>query len=366
MPSLQTSLRAALQELVGGLLPGATLDSAVRMGADETGEHEGTAKGIGYGVSLLLEATLPDGEARRLVFRTNRSDAFGHDRRADRAANALLAFDTTQGFPRHAEVLDVGAIRDDGRLESLAHDGEFYFLTDYVEGSPYADDLRQIGERGELSELDRRRCSALADYLAGLHAEKIDSPAGYRRAIRDLMGHGEGLFGLADSFAADAPGVELQRLRKLEAQAVDWRWRLRGRESRLSRTHGDFHPFNILFERGAQPTLLDASRGCEGDPADDVVCLAVNYLFFALEHETAKYAFLELWDAFWREYLDATADNGLLEAAPPYLAWRVLVLVNPMWYPLAHERTRRTLLDFAERSLEAGRINPEWVKEHCR
>jgi adenylylsulfate kinase-like enzyme len=51
--------------------------------------------------------------------------------------------------------------------------------------------------------------------------------------------------------------------------------------ARLARMHGDFHPFNIVFD-GAQPTMLDASRGVCGDPADDLTALAVNFLLFAL------------------------------------------------------------------------------------
>ena len=364
MQHLQISLREALAELLGKLAPGATLDRVRGMGADEAEEDEGTAKGIGYGVSLLVEATTRDGERKRLVFRTNRNDRFGHDRRADRAADALLAFDTAKRIPRHADVLDVGAIQSNGRLTSLAHAGELYFLTEYVEGEPYADDLRRIGSARKLTELDRARCKGLAEYLAVLHAEKIDSQAGYRRAIRDLLGHGEGLFGLADSFTAGVPGAPLQRLRRIEAMAVDWRWRMRGRESRLCHTHGDFHPFNILFDEGVEPSMLDASRGCQGDPADDVVCLAINYLFFALEHDDAGYAFLELWKTFWGAYSDITADRGLLEAAPPYLAWRVLVLANPLWYPNVDERARGVLMTLAEQALETGRFEPAWAEEY--
>ena len=294
---------------------------------------------------------------RRLVFRTSRKNQFGHDRRSDRAGDALLAYDTAALVPGHAGVVDVGAIGEDGRLESLAGAGELYFVTEYLPGAPYAEDLRRIGQGEGLTELDRKRCLALAEYLVEVHAKKIEDRAGYRRAMRDLIGHGEGLFGLADSFEGDAPGVTLERVRRLEALAVDWRWRMRGREGRLSRTHGDFHPFNILFDGDARPVLLDASRGCQGDPADDVVCLAVNYLFFALEHEAAAGAFLELWKTFWGKYLGATGDDELLEAAPPYLAWRTLVLVNPLWYPKVGAKVREKLLGLAEGALEKGRLD---------
>jgi hypothetical protein len=54
----------------------------------------------------------------------------------------------------------------------------------------------------------------------------------------------------------------------------------------------------------------------------------------------------------------------MLEAAPPYLAWRILVLVNPLWYPKVREEARLTLLDLAERALENGRFDPAWAEEH--
>jgi aminoglycoside phosphotransferase (APT) family kinase protein len=366
MREKQIALRQALEEWTERLVPGGRLVRLKRLGTDEADEDEGTAKGVGYGTAILMEVATREGRMQRLVFRTNRKDGFGHDRRSDRAAEALLAYDTAASIPAHAGVVDVGAIRGDGRLESLAGAGELYFVTDYLLGSPYADDLRRIGQGGGLTDLDRRRGSALAEYLVRLHAEKIDDAEGYRRAIRDLIGHGEGLFGLADSIRADAPGVTLERVRRIEALAVDWRWRLRGRERRLCRTHGDFHPFNILFDEGAAPLLLDASRGCQGDPADDVVCLTVNYLFFALEHPRSSEDFRELWAAFWRQYLAQTGDDEVLESAPPFLAWRVLVLANPLWYPHAREGTRRTLLDLAERSLESGRFDPVAAEEKFR
>src|SRR5437867_3783684 len=46
-----------------------------------------------------------------------------------------------------------------------------------------------------------------------------------------------------------------------EAAPVSSRWRLRTRAHRLSRTHGDFHPRNLLFREGTDFSGLDRSRG---------------------------------------------------------------------------------------------------------
>src|SRR4051812_30940412 len=106
------------------------------------------------------------------------------ERRSDRAANALLAYDTFGSIPGHAAALDVGAVMADGGLRSLAGARELYLLTDYVEGTVYAQDLRRLAEGAAAGPRDERRCEALARYLARLHRERR-SPAEYRRSVRD-------------------------------------------------------------------------------------------------------------------------------------------------------------------------------------
>jgi Phosphotransferase enzyme family len=147
------------------------------------------------------------------------------------------------------------------------------------------------------------------------------------------------------------------RLALIERQCLDWRWRLKGRASRLTRTHGDFHPFNVLFSKALELVLLDASRGCAGDPADDVSCMAINYLFFALGHPGAWQGTLRaLWFGFWEGYLLRRPDRELLAICTPFLAWRGLVLANPVWYPDLAPQDRDRLLCFVERALAAERF----------
>ena len=73
-----------------------------------------------------------------------------------------------------------------------------------------------------------------------------------------LVGSGEGIYGVVDHYPADVPGAPWTRLASIERRCAEWRWRLREHEGRLCRTHGDFHPFNILFD-GDKLVLLDAS-----------------------------------------------------------------------------------------------------------
>ncbi len=344
--------------------PDASIERIEPLGPDVSGGDEAGHKAIGYGVPIRV--VLGDaGGTRQLVLHAASKDRYGHDRRADRAAGALLAFDTFEQIPAHVAALDVGAIRHDGSFASLRDCGEFYLLTEFVPGRIYAEDLRQIATAGVASAADVQRTETLASYLAALHSQPIEpAPIRYTRAIRDLIGHGEGIFGLVNGYPADTPGAPASRLRALEERAATWRWRLRGREDRLVRTHGDFHPFNIVFDDDDRLTLLDASRGCAGDPADDITCLTINYLFFGLQQPPARRtAMRSLWTRAWARYFAGRDDPGLLEAAPPFFTWRALVLCNPEWYPDIDVSVRDALLGEAEHALECGRLEPDAIAE---
>ncbi|WP_433928131.1 phosphotransferase family protein [Sorangium cellulosum] len=359
-PSPELDPLGSVRQLIEAVLPGARVVDVTPMGPDGGSSRDGTEKAAGYGAPRRITVERRDGSMQRLVLHTVTADAFGHDRRSDRAAEVLLAFDTFGSIPAHVQVVDIGTLTHDRRFLSLVDAGEFYLLTTYAEGRIYAEDLRRIAAEGRATPRDLARCEALARYLVALHAAPGAQPGSYRRAVRDLVGHGEGIFGIIDGYPADAPGAPPERLQAIERRCVAWRWKLRGRDRRLARTHGDFHPFNIVFNEKSQLTLLDTSRGSQGDPADDVACLAVNYVFFALDAPGAwQGAFRALWQRFWRVYLGESGDAGVLEVAAPFLAWRALVLANPAWYPAVTPRARDALLGFAERALDAERFDPD-------
>ena len=69
---------------------------------------------------------------------------------------------------------------------------------------------------------------ALCDYLGEIHRVAGPDPGLYTRRIRELVGHGECILGVNDSY----PG-ERQFLREIEHRAIDWRWKLKHRSHRL-------------------------------------------------------------------------------------------------------------------------------------
>lgn len=363
-PSSAASGPPGLRDHLARLYPGATVESIEPLGPD-TGATAGTTKAAGYGLPVRI--TLIDrGERRDLVWRIASANEFGHDRRADRAAGMVQAFDDFARMPQHVRAIDLGVTREGGALTSIRDAEEHYLLTTYAPGTIYAHDLRRIAGEQIATPGDVNRVDVLARYLAALHTPISPPGSRYRRAIRDLLGSGEGIFGIIDGYPPGVPGAPPERLQAIEARCLTWRWRLRDRDARLCRTHGDFHPFNIVFQ-GDVPTLLDASRGGCGDPADDVTALAINFVLFALDAPAAwAHGLGVLWRHLWHRYLAERPDDALLTVAPPFFAWRALVVANPAFYPRMTAAARDKLLGFATDVLDDHALDPSWAEDLFR
>lgn len=320
-------------------------------------------KGYGYGVPLRIDYEM-EGEARRGVIESVRPGPFGHEHMADRAQQLLWAHAAFAHLPRHVRSLDVGAVRENGELVPLGNAEELFMLAEFIEGREYADDLIRLRAGEPLRPLDFERADALCDYLVSIHHVKRAEPGLYVRRVRELVGHGECIFGVADSYPAQGP-VSFDLLREIEQRCVAWRWKLHARTHRLRQVHGDFHPWNILFRDGADFSVLDRSRGEWGEPADDVTCLALNYLFFSLQRCGRLEGDLRaLWLRFWERYLERSQDREILDVAAPFLAFRGLVMANPLWYPALKKDVREAMLRFVVNVLDEERFDAQRVDDY--
>ena len=360
MPVLKkASLERYLQGRFG---PRATLLSYGPIGKESS---QGAYKQYGYGSPVKV--TFQTGRSRRsAVLETMSPGPFGHEHMADRAQAILWDYDSYGRLPRHVKALDVGAFTSKQELVSVAQAREFFVLTQWTEGASYHADLQRLVKGGSLRALDRRRTKALATYLAGIHRRKRRDPDLYRRRLRELIGHGECIMGLTDSYPARFGFITEDLLRGIEESCNQWRWRLRGQTRRLSQVHGDFHPYNVLFRKGADFSVLDRSRGEWGEPADDVTAMTTNYLLNSLiRWGRFKGPFEVLFRLFWDTYVEASRDKDVAAAAAPFFAFRGLVVASPLWYPTLSLEVRRSLFRFIRNVLDAPRFDPARVNEYC-
>jgi hypothetical protein len=277
----------------------------------------------------------------------------------------LWAHESFNRLPHHAGSLDVGGFRSNGNVVSLGDVEEFCLLTEYIEGAGYNRDLERIRDSNSLSERDVNRADALCDCLVEIHGIRGSDPGLYTRRIRELVGHGECIMGLADSYPPHCL-INSAVLQEIEHLCVAWRWKLKPLSHRLRQVHGDFHPWNILFGDDAEFRLLDRSRGEFGDPADDVACITSNFLFFSVQ----RYGRLEgplrtLFERFWARYLERTGDFEMLRVVPPFFAFRGLVMASPIWYPGLSDDVRQALLAFIFAVLRAREFDPLEVNHYC-
>lgn len=320
--------------------------------------EEGDLKGFGYGTPYLIILNV-EGQMKKIVLETLRpSGGFGHDHYSDRAGILLWQHSAFNKLPNHVRSVDVGAFTKRRSLKSLGNCNEFFIVTEFVEGKLYHEDLDRLKMFNQLVPLDLERCRALSDYLVEIHKVKSDQAELYVRRVRDLVGHGECIMGLVDSYPTGLGYISDEDLMTLEKRCVEWRWKLKHFTRRLAQVHGDYHPWNILFHKDTDFTVLDRSRGEWGEPADDVSAMTINYLFYSLQtYGRIEKPFETLFNLFWKNYLDKTGDDEILSVIQPFFAWRGLVVASPIWYPNLPQQARAKLFSFIRNVLETDKLN---------
>jgi hypothetical protein len=346
---IQTKVENYLKERFG---PETRLVSMERLGE---GVH-GTAWRVSYRHA---------GGRDRMIMKTLFHSRFGHDHYSDRAQVLLLAQANFNEMPKHVRATDVVG-ESPRRLISVKDAREFYIFMEEAAGTSYFEDLNAILKRGRLTERDRERGRMLARFIAEVHGlgySGDDAGTLYRRRIRDLVGHGECIMGIIDAYDPVDFTTD-EDLVAYAGESLAWWGRIRDRSERLCCVHGDYHPGNIRLE-GDDFILLDRSRGTWGEAADDVSCLAMNYIHYAVK-DRGSFAgpFADLFRIFLDAYLEQRDDPGLFEVIQPFFAFRVLVIANPKFYPDETNETRQRLVGFGFSVLKTAKFEPEKIPEY--
>jgi len=328
-------------------------------------EVEEGIKGFGYGKPYLIEFEAC-GKAHSVVLSSMRvQKGFGHDHFSDRAQILIWQNSVFNNLPKHVRSLDTGYFTKDGKLFSAGKAEEYFILMEKIEGKEYFLDLERIKKEGKLTSLDMDRTRALSSYLADIHANKHDDRELYVRKIRDLVGHGECIMGLMDSYPDNFDFVSHNELCNIEKKCVDWRYKIKSKINRLCMTHGDFHPWNIMFREGTDFTALDRSRGEWGEAADDVSSITMNYLFYSLQkYGELKGPFKEMYELFFNIYLEKTGDMELLNVIQPFYVFRSVVVASPIWYPNLDPVVRTKLFNFINNILDIEKFDYKKVNSY--
>jgi hypothetical protein len=313
-------------------------------------------------------------QIKRIVMRVVRGDiGWGHDYLSDHSSVLLLQHNLMKSAPAGtcSESFDVAALTSDGTIKSIGESIEFLHFVDEIpesESSPYSKDLFKIAEKQRLSDNDILRAKIIAEYLAKLHSQKNQNPKLYTRHIRDLIGHGEMLMGVIDTYppAINLDFTSIEELEKIEVETVRWRNRIKHSSERCSRIHGDVHPFgNLRFKNDNSILALDMSREKFGEPADDVAGMSINYLFFSIwKHGKLTPHFEKLFRIFLDEYINKTKDEDILHYMPPFYAFRGTVIAHPLYYPDLEAFKRRKIFNFILNVINDQKFNSNSLESY--
>lgn len=327
--------------------------------------------GTGYSVRFKLK-----GKENKVVLRTLRPEGFSHDYFSDRAASFIMQHELSK-IKNHIKSIDVGGYTPKGKLVSLGDCKEFFQIVEFVKGKEYLHDLLDIMKRGKLVKADKDKAVLLSNYLVWLHKEKYNpkvkksekkalASSIYRRHLRDCIGNGEMLMGVIDTYPDNLKWTNRKEFAWIIGKAAELRECLKDDYKRLCRMHGDFHPANVVF-KGKKIIVLDASREFYGDPADDFLSMALNYLWYAIQHKGSfSGPFKELFDIYWNNYMKKTKDYKIRKIAPIFIAFRYVVMAHPTFFDFQSDKVRRKLFNVIKNTLKAKEFNPNNINRYIR
>lgn len=318
-----------------------------------------TKLGTGFmAAGYRVDFKIKDGP-KKVVIRIISPIDFSNDYAADRMASFWIQHHSAKLLSSHVKSLGIlGINKKSKEVGRVDHYDEFIQVLDWAEGEEYFADLERILKDNKANDADFKKVALLSDYLVKTHKKKFKGSKDqalslYKRHTRDYIGS-RFMIDVLDTYPSEISFTSWGKLHKLVFDVYKYRESLKNDFTRLSKIHGDYHPGNIRFKNNKQFIVLDASRAIWGEPADDVSCLGINYLWYALK-QTGKFKgiFMELFDKFWNNYLIKTGDLEINTILPLFIAIRSVVLKHPLYFSV-DDKIRKKLLAFSYHTLKTG------------
>ncbi len=284
-------------------------------------------KAHGMTTSIELELEDPSGSTRYFLKVPDES-LYGEVLAADRERELAWRLEGYQLFPGHAGCLAIGEFDPAGK-PMLRGNARSFVIEEWVPGEPLWQRLLAYADDADRERVDSDVVQ-LARHLGRIHVPiEGEQRTLYARALRDTLI--TPVLRLLDAYDRDEPSEEQRP--DFEMGFISWYARLRERGDRLRRVHHDYHPWNIFID-GDDVKVIGARLPGYGEPSDDVASILANFLWFSYL-TLGDFGGVYEWafDRFIEQYVEVSEDASCCTYASPFLAKRLLVFLNRVYYP---------------------------------
>lgn len=303
-----------------------------------------------------------DNEEKRVAVRMLKDVDFSHDYPSDRGAYLSLQHRSSKMLPNHNKSIGVITIDQSDNVIEVAESNEYFQILEWAKGKEYFNDLGEISTRGSITKNDIDRVETLSNYLVKIHKIKFDGDQDhakslYKRHTRDFVGS-DFLMDVLDTYPEKNGFVSKDEIYDLVNKIYQYREETKQMFTRLRKVHGDFHPGNVRFYDGGFE-VLDSSRVIWGEPADDVACMAINYVWNSIKQRGSfEGDFAKLFSIFYENYVQKSGDNEIAKLIPMFFAVRSIVLTHPIFFD-EKDANRKKLFDLSIKLLTEGNFNTQ-------
>jgi len=302
-----------------------------------------------------------EGEDKKVAIRVLKDVDFSHDYPSDRGAYLSLQHRSSKMLPNHNKSIGVIAVSPDSNdlVETAEHD-EYFQVLEWAKGKEYLDDILEISKRDNLIKTDIKRAKTLSDYLVMIHkigfkGDQEHARSLYKRHTRDFVGSSF-LMDVLDTYPDKVGFASKNEIYNFVNQIYIHRENTKHMFTRLRKIHGDFHPGNVRFD-GEEFEILDSARVIWGEPADDVACMAINYVWNSIKQRGSfGGGYAELFSVFYDNYIQKTGDKQICKLIPMFFAVRSVVLNHPLFFEEKDEN-RKKLFNLSLKLLNKGNFS---------